>query len=96
MGTRPALVEAVEASREGLEQLLRQLVAFRTESQAKEAQHFPEEACRCIAYVRDFLVGLGLEIEGWDSAGPGASGNVMLLTSTWSQSNSSSMRSSTG
>ena len=66
MGARPAVVEAVRASTDGLEQLLRDLVAFRTESQAKEAEHFPEEVRGCIAYVSDFLSGLGFEIEGWD------------------------------
>ena len=71
MGARPAVVEAVRASTDGLEQLLRDLVAFRTESQAKEAEHFPEEARRCIASVGDFLSGLGFEIEGWD-VGPSA------------------------
>ena len=68
---RPAVVEAVEASQDGLQSLLRDLVAFRTESQAKEATHFPDEARRCIAYVSDYLSGLGFEIEGWD-VGPSA------------------------
>ncbi len=65
------MVGAVEASRDGLEALLRELIAFRTESQAKEAEHFPEEARRCIAYVGDFLRMLGFEVEGWD-VGPSA------------------------
>ena len=71
MGAKPAVVEAVAASRDGLEQLLRELIAFRTESQAKEATHFPEEARRCIAYVNDFLEALGFESEGW-AVGPSA------------------------
>ena len=71
MAERPPVVAAVEASQDGLEQLLRELVAFRTESQAKEAVNFPEQARRCIAYVGDFLGGLGFEIEGWD-VGPSA------------------------
>lgn len=71
MGQRPSVVGAVEASRDGLEALLRELIAFRTESQAKEAEHFPEEARRCIAYVGDFLRMLGFEVEGWD-VGPSA------------------------
>jgi acetylornithine deacetylase/succinyl-diaminopimelate desuccinylase family protein len=71
LNSRPALVEAVAASQEGLHSLLRDLIAFRTESQAKEATHFPEEARRCIDYVSDYLSGLGFEVEGWD-VGPSA------------------------
>ena len=71
MGGVPAVVEAVRESADGLEELLRDLIAFRTESQAKEAEHFPDEARRCIAYVSEFLGGLGFEIEGWD-VGPSA------------------------
>ena len=47
------------------------LIAFRTESQAKEAVHFPDEARRCTGYVADFLAALGFEIDGWD-VGPSA------------------------
>jgi acetylornithine deacetylase len=54
-----------------LQGLLRDLIAFRTESQAKEATHFPEEARRCTGYVREFLGGLGFELDGWD-VGPSA------------------------
>jgi acetylornithine deacetylase len=61
-----AVVEAVAASEAELQSLLRDLVAFRTESQAKEATHFPEEARRCIGYVSDFLTARGFEIDGWD------------------------------
>ena len=71
MDPRPTVVEAVEASREGLQSLLRDLIVFRTESQAKEAAHFPEEARRCIDFVSGFLSALGFEIEGWD-VGPSA------------------------
>jgi acetylornithine deacetylase len=49
-----------------LQGLLRELIEFRTESQAKEATHFPEEARRCIDYVAGFLEPLGFEVEGWD------------------------------
>jgi acetylornithine deacetylase len=66
MVSRAAVVEAVGASEAGLQGLLRDLVAFRTESQAKEATHFPDEARGCIGYVGDFLSELGFEIEGWD------------------------------
>ena len=65
------VVEAVAASEAELQDLLRDLVAFRTESQAKEATHFPEEARRCVGYVGDFLAALGFEIDGWD-VGPSA------------------------
>ena len=65
---RRAVVEAVERSQTELQGLLRELIAFRTESQAKEATHFPEEARRCIDYVAGFLEALGFEIEGWDWA----------------------------
>jgi acetylornithine deacetylase/succinyl-diaminopimelate desuccinylase family protein len=71
MSSRPAVAEAVAASQEGLQGLLRGLIAFRTESQAKEAVHFPEEARRCIDYVGDYLSRLGFEIEGWE-VGPSA------------------------
>ncbi len=71
MSSGPPVVEAVESSREGLQSFLRDLIGFRTESQAKEAVHFPEEARRCIGYVTDFLAPLGFEIEGWD-VGPSA------------------------
>ena len=71
MDPRSAVVEAVDASEAGLHSLLRDLIAFRTESQAKEADHFPAEARGCIAYLSDFLSGLGFEIDGWD-VGPSA------------------------
>jgi acetylornithine deacetylase/succinyl-diaminopimelate desuccinylase family protein len=71
VSARPPVVEAVTASEDGLQSLLRDLIAFRTESQAKEATHFPEEARRCIAYVSDFLGGLDFTVEGWD-VGPSA------------------------
>jgi acetylornithine deacetylase len=68
---RAAVVEAVAASEGELQGLLRELVGFRTESQAKEATHFPEEAQRCVGFVGEFLSGLGFELEGWD-VGPSA------------------------
>ncbi len=71
MSTRAAVVEAVEGSQQELQALLRELVSFRTESQAREATHFPEEAGRCIGYVSEFLAALGFEIEGWE-VGPSA------------------------
>jgi acetylornithine deacetylase len=71
MSSRAAVVEAVEASQDELQVLLRDLIAFRTESQAREAAHFPAEARRCVAYVADLLQRLGFEIEGWD-VGPSA------------------------
>jgi acetylornithine deacetylase len=71
MERRPAVVEAVEASQAGLHGLLRDLIGFRTESQAKEATHFPEEARRCTDYVAAFLSELGFEVQGWD-VGPSA------------------------
>jgi formylaminopyrimidine deformylase len=66
-----ALIEAVTSSRDGLLALLRDLVSFRTESQAREAVHFPEEARRCVAYTSDHLRSLGFEIDAWD-VGPSA------------------------
>jgi len=63
--------EAVDASAGDLCGLLGELVAFRTESQAREATHFPEEARRCVGFVRDFLGTLGFESESWD-VGPSA------------------------
>jgi acetylornithine deacetylase/succinyl-diaminopimelate desuccinylase family protein len=71
MASREEVVRAVADSEAGLQGLLRDLIAFRTESQAKEASHFPEEARRCIAHVGDFLAPLGFELEGWD-VGPSA------------------------
>jgi acetylornithine deacetylase len=68
---RAAAVDAVAASESGLQELLRDLIAFRTESQAKEATHFPDEARRCIGFVSEFLAGLGFELESWD-VGPSA------------------------
>ena len=64
--TRGAIADAVAASSDGLEALLRDLIAFRTESQAKEATHFPDHARRCIAFTSAYLADLGFEIEGWD------------------------------
>jgi acetylornithine deacetylase/succinyl-diaminopimelate desuccinylase family protein len=61
-----AVVEAVERSQAGLQALLRDLIAFRTESQAKEATWFPEAARRCIEFVAGFLEPLGFDVEGWD------------------------------
>jgi acetylornithine deacetylase len=71
MGDRAAVVDAVEASQTELQGLLRDLIAFRTESQAKEATHFPDEARRCVGFVGDFLSELGFELDGWD-VGPSA------------------------
>jgi acetylornithine deacetylase len=71
MSVGAAVVEGVDGSQEGLQGLLRDLIGFRTESQAKEATHFPEEARRCIGYVSGFLSELGFEIDGWD-VGPSA------------------------
>ena len=71
MPSRAEVVQAVAASEPELQGLLRDLIAFRPESQAKEATHFPEEARRCIAYVGDFLTPLGFELESWD-VGPSA------------------------
>ena len=71
MGPGSAAVGAVEASQPELHGLLRDLIGFRTESQAKEAAHFPDEARRCIGYISDFLAALGFELEGWD-VGPSA------------------------
>ena len=66
-----AVVDAVRASEAELQGLLRDLIGFRTESQAKEATHFPDEARRCIRYVGDFLTAHGFELDGWD-VGPSA------------------------
>ena len=71
MPSRSDVVEAVAASEPGLQGLLRELVAFRTESQAKEATYFPEEARRCVDHVAEFLRPLGFGVEGWD-VGPSA------------------------
>jgi acetylornithine deacetylase/succinyl-diaminopimelate desuccinylase-like protein len=71
MDPRSAAVEAVEATQAELHSLVRDLIGFRTESQAKEATHFPEEARRCVDYVSAFLSALGFEIERWD-VGPSA------------------------
>jgi acetylornithine deacetylase/succinyl-diaminopimelate desuccinylase family protein len=67
------LTVAGDAARteEGLHDLLRELISFRTESQAKEATHFPAEAHRCISHISSFLSALGFEIESWD-VGPSA------------------------
>jgi acetylornithine deacetylase/succinyl-diaminopimelate desuccinylase family protein len=69
--TAPPLAAAIESTSPGLHDLLRRLIAFRTESQAKEATHFPVEARRCIDFVADFLSELGFAVEGWD-VGPSA------------------------
>jgi formylaminopyrimidine deformylase len=71
VSSRATVVEAVEAAQAELQRLLRDLIGFRTESQAKEATHFPQEARRCIAYIGNFLTALGFEIDGWD-VGPSA------------------------
>src|SRR5262245_7355910 len=65
------VAEAVEAGKTELWGLLGDLIKFRTETQAKEAVHFPEEARRCVAFVSDFLTALGFSIETWD-VGPSA------------------------
>ncbi len=74
-GVGPAVDESVD----GLLTLLRELVAFRTESQAREATHFPEQARGCIAHVEGFLAGLGFESQGWD-VGPSATFDAHPLT----------------
>lgn len=66
MDVGAAAVGALEATQAELHDLVRDLIGFRTESQAKEATHFPEEARRCIDYVSDFLSARGFEIETWD------------------------------
>jgi acetylornithine deacetylase len=65
------LAESVAARQEELYELLRTLVGFRTESQAKEATHFPDEARACTGFVSNLLGGLGFSIETWDT-GPSA------------------------
>lgn len=65
------LAERVANEGDGLLALLRELIAFRTESQAKEAVHFPDEIRKCTAFVSSFLEDLGFAIETWD-VGPSA------------------------
>jgi formylaminopyrimidine deformylase len=65
------LADRIDASRDGLFALLRDLIAFRTESQASEAAYFPAEARACIEYVSEFLHTLGFAIESCE-AGPSA------------------------
>lgn len=65
------LAEAVAARRDELHELLRALVAFRTESQAKEAVHFPDEVRRCAGFMAGYLGDLGFAVESWDT-GPSA------------------------
>ena len=71
MDATASAVEAVDASKEGLWSLLADLISFRTETQAKEATHFPEEARRCVAFVAEFLSDLDFTVETWD-VGPSA------------------------
>src|SRR5262245_8980323 len=71
METMSTPAEAVEVSKDGLWSLLGDLIGFRTETQAREATHFPEEARRCVAFVTDFLTDLGFAVETWD-VGPSA------------------------
>ena len=66
-----ALADTVESRKDGLYELLRELIGFRTESQAKEATYFPEEVRRCMGFAGDFLGELGFSIETWD-VGPSA------------------------
>jgi acetylornithine deacetylase len=66
-----SVAAAVDSRREELHALLRDLVGFRTESQAKEATHFPEEVTRCMGYVAELLGSLGFSIDTWD-VGPSA------------------------
>ena len=65
------LAEAVASREDELHELLRTLIGFRTESQAKEATHFPEEARRITAFAEELLRSLGFSIETWD-VGPSA------------------------
>ncbi len=71
MSDGASVVEAVDGSQRELQALLRTLIGFRTESQAREATHFPAEARRCIDFVGGFLEPLGFELDGWD-VGPSA------------------------
>ncbi len=63
--------EAVSSRQDELHELLRTLIGFRTESQAKEATHFPEQARRCMEFTEELLRSLGFSIETWD-VGPSA------------------------
>lgn len=63
--------DAVAARRDGLVELLATLIAFRTESQAKEATHFPDEIRRCMAFAAGYLEELGFSLDTWD-VGPSA------------------------
>jgi acetylornithine deacetylase len=65
------LADAVQERQDELFELLRSLIGFRTESQAKEATYFPEEIRRCMAFVDAYLRDLGFGIETWD-VGPSA------------------------
>jgi acetylornithine deacetylase/succinyl-diaminopimelate desuccinylase family protein len=65
-------VISVEDSRwADLYALVGDLVAFRTESQSPDADHFPTEVRRCVDYVRHYLEELGFAVETWD-VGPSA------------------------
>ena len=63
--------EAVSSRQRRAARLLRTLIGFRTESQAKEATHFPEQARRCVEFTEELLRSLGFSIETWD-VGPSA------------------------
>lgn len=62
---------AAEAAggRDELLEMVRELVAFRTDSQTEDNPDFEPEARRCQAYLVAELERLGLEVETWDTDG---------------------------
>lgn len=63
--TRRAILQAVEARRDGLIELTRALVACRSDSQSEENPEFESEAERCQEIVAAWLADLGASVERW-------------------------------
>jgi acetylornithine deacetylase/succinyl-diaminopimelate desuccinylase family protein len=62
------VLDRIDATQEDLVQFLQQLVAYRTESQDPESEHFLSEADACREFMASFIRADGFETEQWDAA----------------------------
>ena len=61
------VLDRIDATQEDLVQFLQQLVAYRTESQDPESEHFLSEADACREFMASFIRADGFETEQWDA-----------------------------
>lgn len=68
-GAEAAVVAEVDRAAEEIVGCLREFLAFKTESQDPEAEHFLDEADRCRDFLDGLLTGDGFETQRWEAQG---------------------------